>query len=156
MPTAVDKQRSKQSSGGLSAGDLRSLLESKGDITIGAYAEKRRRRRAFVAILGAGLLLIAGWFFFSLSGGDPPAGGTDYPAEMRCEYCGHEESRTARTSQQFPLMCDNCERRGVRPCWICRQCGKEFANPAKSEFFECPACRSLEIGSVVEAASNDE
>ncbi|MGE3180680.1 MAG: hypothetical protein AB7N71_03555 [Phycisphaerae bacterium] len=129
---------------------MRTLLESKGDVAIGAYAVRLRRRRAIIASFGLVLLLLSTWFFFRLSGTAPLSGRDRVPTELRCQACGHTRFDETGLRVEFPLTCDACKEPALRPCWICRECGKRFVNPPRSDYFECPQCRSMKIGSPVE------
>lgn len=135
----------------LSLTDTRSVLETTGEISIGAYAQQQRRRRLTIAAFGLGLIGMAAWLYASLRADEPLLGGDRHPVLVRCvnedcQYQGTVSIVTGRTS--FPVACPQCGDRSCYKVWECREpdCGYQFLLRSGPVELQCPFCGSRRVG----------
>ncbi len=131
----------------VSLSDYRSVLRTKGDIAVGAFARRQRRRR--IAVAFAGVVLISAaiallcWLWPTTAN---PHSDT-HPVVVRCIKCKREEVLQLRAGDVgFPLMCPVCQERTCWQVWECRNCGQQFVPPATAAKIVCPRCRSESVG----------
>ncbi len=129
------------------AESLKAVLESPGEVHIGAWARRHRRRQWLIALSGLALIGLAVTLYFVLSFGSPAEPVQGYAVELRCFQCGHEEGRRVTFGQSFPMFCEHCSERSLQPLWQCRDCGERFLPPVSPENAACPACGGNRIGS---------
>lgn len=126
---------------------LKAILESPGEVTIGAWARRHRRRQWLIALSGVALIALAATLYVVLSFGGEMEPVEGYAVELRCFQCAHEEGRRVAFGQEFPLMCPRCNERSLQPLWECRECGERFLPTGSPESVSCPACGSKRVGS---------
>jgi predicted RNA-binding Zn-ribbon protein involved in translation (DUF1610 family) len=129
--------------------DYRRVLDSQGEIVIGAYAEQQRRRRIAIGLFGGALILLAVWFYFGLRPHDTHAGR--YPVAVQCvnEQCGYRAVVYIRPGQEaFPMACPQCGNRSCYKLWQCRNpaCGAVFLHRGEPSELRCPKCGSRTVG----------
>ncbi|MCK4343024.1 MAG: hypothetical protein KAY37_15020 [Phycisphaerae bacterium] len=127
--------------------DYRAVLDSTGDIAIGAYARQQRRRRILIAMAGIGLIGGAVWLYTTLR----PSAEIDWselrPVAVECVKCGHREVMFVKAGEpSFPLKCPVCQERACHKLWECRDCGYQFLNIGQDVVLECPKCHSRRVG----------
>ncbi len=135
----------------LSLGDPRSVLATRGDLEIGAFARRARRRRLGIALGGVALIVAAGLVFYFLGEPADSAAGDAYRVAIRCITCGYSSDDFAvRTTQSFPMACPGCKELSCKQVWQCRRCGNRFVPPAAFPVV-CPAtgCGSSNVGTGV-------
>lgn len=131
--------------------DYRAIVESSGDLQIGEFARRVRRRRMLVGLAGVLLLVTASGAYWALRGQDEQPSPTAYRVKVHCGACELNEERLVSSRTSFPLRCTRCGEGLAQQVWTCRACGGEFEPRASAHFFECPACRSVRVGSPIQA-----
>lgn len=133
--------------------DYRALLDSRGDITIGAYARQERRRR--IAGILAGLALLGGalWVYFKLQ--PDPAPGVDDTIHIAVECanpdCGYRGVLETKSHDiEFPQDCPKCGAHSLHKLWVCRNCGHYFRVKPGATDIVCPNCGSPAVGTAEE------
>jgi hypothetical protein len=138
--------------------DYRSVLNTKGDIAVGAYAEQQRRRRILLAAFGLGLILAAVGLYYLLR----PVELLDLTGKHPCVVlCTNEECQYMGVlyleigSTEFPVVCPKCKQRSCHKVWECREpdCRERFLLRGPEPDLRCPACGSLRIGTAEELDS---
>ena len=106
--------------------DYRAVLESTGDVSLGAYARAERRRRILIGIGGTTLIAGALGLYFAVRPRDShPAAGT-VPVVVQCvaDDCGYSGVVRIRLGAAvFPVECPRCKRFSCQKVWECRDCG---------------------------------
>ena len=129
--------------------DLRSMLDRRGDVEIGAWVRRRRRKRLLVAAAGLLLVVMAGVVYSWLrveSGLEQHEG---YLAEFQCITCGEEfESRVA-FNRPATLECPKCGELSAKEVWVCHPEGHRFVPPGAIDLkrLVCTECGSRSVGS---------
>lgn len=133
----------------------RRLLDSRGDILVGAYAAQQRRRRIAIAVFGLALIGCAVWLYKTTSPRDPAtAHGTPAVAvecvNEDCQYRGMITFATA--DERFPVRCPKCGQRSCYKLWRCRNpdCNHLFLHRGAPADLCCPACGSRAVGTCEE------
>jgi hypothetical protein len=138
----------------------RDLLNTRGEIVVGAFARAQFRRRLIIAAIGVVLITAAVVIYVSLrsSAGAP---GETFPVAVSCidPKCGYTgELRVPRATLRFPVKCPRCAKTTCQQLWECRDCGTQFVpslvlrddsgDPKRvhpgTPF--CPNCRSTVVG----------
>lgn len=150
MPILLDKpaQRSKRRGTREPLSDYRAIVESSGDIEIGARARRVRQRRVVVGLAGLTLLALAVGAYWALQG-PSEADPSSYLVKVHCNACHLYEERLVTARTTFPLRCGRCNESLAQQVWTCRVCGAEFEPQTGPQFLECPSCRSLRVGSPI-------
>ena len=135
-----------------SAIDYRALLDTTGELEIGAYARRVRRRRAFVGICGVVLLALAWMAYWALQPRDERTAAQRFSVKVLCTKCGAAVEREATVRDALPLRCPRCDSRHAQVLWTCRACNSEFTARKIGQLLECPHCHSMRVGSSAAAA----
>lgn len=133
--------------------DTRAVLDSRGEIAVGAYARQQRRRRALVGLLGVGLIGGAVWLYLALAPEDGPAPARSHPVAVQCvtRDCGYRAVvMVPRGEESFPRVCPRCGQHSCYRLWECRDCGRQFLLSASSGALVCPGCGSERVGGAEE------
>jgi len=129
--------------------DYRTVIDTSGEVAVGAYARAQRRRRMVVA--GVGLLLTIGAVvvYRSLQPADGSDHGQPFGVRVRCTACGYEGEQRITSSKVLPLACPSCKARTCWPLWVCRKCRTTFLPDLGQDKPTCPnpICHSSEVGS---------
>ena len=138
----------------------RDLLNTRGEIVVGAFARAQYRRRLIVATIGVVLITAAVVIYFSLRSAAGAPGET-FPVAVSCidPKCGHTaELRLPRTTIKFPVKCPRCAKTTCQQLWECRECGTQFVpslgvreRAGEQERVRtgtpfCPVCKSTAVG----------
>lgn len=135
--------------------DYRSLLNTTGDISVGAYAAHQRRRQLLVALLGVALIGGAAWVYSALRPGDQAAAGGTYPVAVECVACGYRGVvQMVSGKASFPVVCPKCKGRSCYELWQCREpdCGAQFWRKGGVTDLRCERCGSRRVGAAEEPA----
>lgn len=133
------------SQGALGVRDLQQVLESSGDISIGAYARRTQRRRILIGIVGVALILGAVAVYLMVA--NLQAGETEpVTVELRCRQCGADTVMNDDPERSYPIACPKCGAQAVWPLWQCRYCEHKFLPPIGKEEVRCPMCDSRDVG----------
>lgn len=131
--------------------DYRTVLETSGEIEVGAYARRRRRRRMLVAAIGIGLTLLAAVLTWVLWPPDDTAPPDSYAAVAQCRTCGYRATLPVGRQQVFPLVCPKCQERAMAEVWRCQACARQFTPLTPEEQTRCPSCGSRRVGTAIES-----
>jgi DNA-directed RNA polymerase subunit RPC12/RpoP len=136
----------------LDAAIPRSLLDSRGDVAVGAYANRVRWRRLLIAAFGVALIGGAAGMYWTLRP-DAQHAADHYRIKLRCanEQCRYEDELTVPYTQTFPAICPVCGLMAVEQVWACRACGAQFTATARGNVVVCPQCKSTRVGSAAAA-----
>jgi predicted Zn-ribbon and HTH transcriptional regulator len=132
--------------------DLDKVLQSSGDITIGAYARQLQRRRILLG--GLGVLLLAGAVVIVMMASE--WGSSDAPSPqvtLHCRQCGHEFTSDDDPTRPYPTTCPECESQSAWPVWQCRDCAHRFVPAISGVPFKCPECGSTSVGNPLDSSS---
>lgn len=135
--------------------DYRSVLNRRGDITLGAYARAQRRSRILMGLAGVGLMVAAAWVYFMLRPAGEIRGPGTVPVLVRCsaQDCGYEGVVHVRPgADHYPMVCPKCGANSCYKVWRCLNCGHLFVRKAD----QCPACGSFSIGTAEDVAPEPE
>ena len=139
------------------ASDLRTVLDRRGDVEIGAWVRRRRRKRLLVA--GSGLLLIGmAVVVYATLRADRGFGPKDgFPADFKCTTCEKEFSRRIGFDQTTPLSCPRCGERSAKQVWMCGAGHRFIPEGALDlESISCPECGSRSVGSAAATTQSAE
>ncbi len=125
----------------------RSILATKGERSVGAYARRQRRRQVAVALAGVGLIVVA-VIVYELFPQTVRNAPRTYPVMVRCAACGFEGALYVPFDQAFPANCPKCGQPGCRPLWKCDDCGNRFIPDQTAPPVVCPRCKSQRVGAV--------
>jgi DNA-directed RNA polymerase subunit RPC12/RpoP len=128
--------------------DYRAVLNSSGEIVVGAYARAQRRRRLLIAGLGLALIGTALWLFMLLRPAElqPLPAGSRVVVQCVAPACGFRGPVVVPPDANFPLKCPKCGARSVQKVWVCRDCGHEFLPKGGIAELRCERCGSQRIG----------
>lgn len=134
--------------------DYRSVLNSTGDISVGAYARAQRRRRILIGVGGLALIGVAAGVNMLLRTGAGETSSNQRPVLLRCVACGFEGVVNVKaTESDQPLKCPKCGERSGRKVWECRDCGARFLAIGRPEDLHCERCGSRRVGTAEVSAS---
>ncbi len=140
----MDRKKKKKRS--VASTDYRSMLDSDGDIVVGAFARQQRRRRILVAVVGLGLIGVGVWLYLALQRTESVDVTERYVVAVECAKCGYRGIMEVKMGQEaFPRACPKCRERACYGLWECRNCGHQFAYRAAGEV-RCAACGSRLVG----------
>ena len=128
--------------------DYRAVLNTRGEVVIGAYARAQRRRRMLVGFAGVALIVTAGTLYFLLRPATLEA-GTRVPVLVQCmeSGCGHKFVAQVDPKQaRYPLVCMRCGAAACQKVWECRDCGHQWVPPGRPSEIVCPRCHGRRVG----------
>lgn len=138
--------------------DYRKVLNSAGDVAVGAYAEHQRRKRWLAATFGLALIVGAGWLYYVLRPRESVDLTGKHPVLVQCtnedcQFVGVVYLETG--SAEYPALCPQCKQRSCYKVWQCREpnCRERFLLRGPGSELRCPACGSSRIGTAEELDS---
>jgi DNA-directed RNA polymerase subunit RPC12/RpoP len=132
--------------------DYRSVLNSRGDITIGAYARVQRRRNILIGAVGVGLVGVALWLHILFQPDRDSAADGRPSVLVQCvaPECNYRTRVRVGPGETFPLACPQCKQRSSQKLWQCRDCGRLFLPKGVPEALACPSCGSARVGTATD------
>jgi DNA-directed RNA polymerase subunit RPC12/RpoP len=133
--------------------DYRALLDTTGELEIGAYARRVRRRRAIAGVFGVLLFATACVAYVAMQPRDERTAKRSFTVKVLCTHCGTTTERTTNAREPLPMTCERCNLRTAHVLWTCRVCNAEFVAGSIGRLLECPHCHSAQVGSAAAAAA---
>lgn len=130
--------------------DYRSVLDSRGDVLVGAYASAQRRQRIMVGAVGLALIGVAVGLYFLLRPIESMGVRGDVSIAVECvvEDCAYRGVLRVPPGTVFPVRCPACGAHSCHKLWECQnhECGHRFRAKGQPGEVRCERCGSTRVG----------